>query len=93
MLLFFLVSGHGSQVLAPPDHVEETDGYDEGQRAAHANIFEISNVPCVVLWPCDVQFFSESDRVENYILDDVSGSPPISFLVSIHLLGRMSRKF
>lgn len=35
--LFGLVSGHGSQVLAPPDHVEETDGYDEGQRAAHAH--------------------------------------------------------
>jgi len=26
------VSGHGSQVLAPPDHVEETDGWDEGKR-------------------------------------------------------------
>lgn len=23
-------SGHGSQVPAPPDHVEETDGLDEG---------------------------------------------------------------
>ena len=27
-----IVSGHGSQVLAPPDHVEEIDGYDEGKR-------------------------------------------------------------
>lgn len=27
--LVFHFSGHGSQVLAPPDHVEETDGYDE----------------------------------------------------------------
>ena len=26
------VSGHGSQVLAPPEHVEETDGWDEGKR-------------------------------------------------------------
>jgi len=26
------VSGHGSQVLAPPDHVEEADGWDEGKR-------------------------------------------------------------
>lgn len=38
---FGIVSGHGSQVLAPPDHVEEIDGKDEGQRANHAHSSEI----------------------------------------------------
>lgn len=30
LTLLGVVSGHGSQLPAPPDHVEETDGYDEG---------------------------------------------------------------
>lgn len=50
--LVFHFSGHGSQVKAPPEHVEEIDGWDE------------------VIWPCDIKPDSDSEPVENYIMDD-----------------------
>lgn len=53
--LVFHFSGHGSQVLAPPEHVEETDGQDE------------VIWPCdIQAYPDPV----EDIRVANYILDD-----------------------
>ena len=82
VLGYHLVSGHGSQVPAPPDHVEETDGEDEGQRADHARSSEISDIPWTVIWPCDVRTFLDAEGVvqaEGYIIDDVRIPPPISF--------------
>jgi len=53
--LVFHFSGHGSQVLTPPDHVEETDGWDE------------VIWPCDVRAFLD---YEEAVQVVNYILDD-----------------------
>ncbi|KAF9653531.1 hypothetical protein BDM02DRAFT_3182547 [Thelephora ganbajun] len=53
--LVFHFSGHGSQVLAPPDHVEEVDGWDE------------LIWPCDVRAYLD---YEETIQVDNYILDD-----------------------
>lgn len=53
--LVFHFSGHGSQVLALPDHVEETDGWDE------------VIWPCDIQGYLDSE---GSIQVVNYILDD-----------------------
>jgi len=53
--LVFHFSGHGSQVLALPDHVEEIDGQDE------------VIWPCDILGFLDSE---EAVQVVNYILDD-----------------------
>ena len=77
-----LVSGHGSQVPAPPEDVEETDGVDEGQRAAHVHSSKVSDIPWTAIWPCDIQASLDTEemvQIEGYILDDVSIPPPTSF--------------
>ena len=91
-----IVSGHGSQVLAPPDHVEEIDGYDEGKRILRARNSVVADVPCPVIWPCDIQGFMDHDetiQVVSYILDDVSIPSPIPSLVLTLMPRRTSREF
>jgi len=91
-----IVSGHGSQVLALPDHVEETDGWDEGERVTHTRSSEISDLPCIVIWPCDIQAYLDHKgmvQVVNYILDDASIPPSEKPLVLTHLFCRTSREF
>lgn len=70
--LVFHFSGHGSQVLAPPDHVEETDGQDEVIWPCDVHLYSDTE---------EVGNYILDDDVKKYLVDPLPAGVRLTILL------------